>query len=132
MTDNQLPPDVIGHLAGVTGTQEPLAACNSCLRGILYGTLAHLASALSYQEDGYLGRLKATGHMQAAMRILTDLVKVDLIAQYPQAEDMPDADWALAISSFYEARVEHYCDMETGEVKFEPHDDEGDILGAGL
>ncbi|MFY1620005.1 hypothetical protein [Micromonospora sp. WMMD736] len=123
MTD-QLPPEIIGHLAGVTGTNEPMEACNSCQRAIMYGVMAHVTSAASALDAGFGSRATAIGHLKVALRFLLDYVKVDFLSVAPDAEDMTDEEWALAVMAFFEARIEHYCDMETGEIIFEPHDDD--------
>lgn len=129
MTVNQLPPDVIGHMAGLGNTNDALEACNSCQRAIIYGTLAHLASAGASLSTGAFST--AAKHLSYATEVLLELAKLDFVGVVPASDDMSEEDWKVAMMAFYQARVEHYVSEETGAVNFEPHDDEGDPVGIG-
>ncbi|WP_326554707.1 hypothetical protein [Micromonospora sp. NBC_01813] len=123
MTDNhtQLPPDVIGHMASLQSRDESLDLCNSCLRALLYGALAHLGSAGVNLVEG--DQEAAGRHISAATTVLLELVKADFEGA-TNFIDLPDVQyWRAALLSFYQARVDHYCDPNTGAIRFDPHDD---------
>lgn len=127
MIDNQLPLDVIGHMAGLGRTSEPLEVCHSCQRAIIYATLAHLASSAASLNEG--SPLTAMKHIRYAISVLVELAKVDFEAAVPGSDDLEQEDWEIAMMSFYQSRIEHYCDETTGAVVFEPHDGHGDPIG---
>lgn len=130
MMDSQLPPDVIGFMAALGGTNDPLELCPSCQRALIYAAAAHLSSTLVAIQEFDASRARA--HATFALRTLLDLVKVDFAGAVPGADEMDTEAHGLAITSFYDARVEHYCDGKTGAIIFEPHGDEGDPVGAGV
>lgn len=129
MTVNQLPPDVIGHMAGLGNTNDPLEACHSCQRAVIYATLAHIASAGASLSEGSF--LSADKHLSYATSTLLELAKLDFAGVVPDSDDMEEEDWKLAMMAFYQSRVEHYVDEGTGLVKFEPHDEDGEPAGVG-
>lgn len=127
MTNAQLPPEIVGHMAGLGGTNENMQTCHSCQRAVVYGLIAHTGMAYDYVQEGDL--TNAEGHIEYAIRVLLEVAKHDMAGAIPQAADMDDEDWRIAMKAFVEARVGHYTDEGTGEIIFEPHGEEGEPIG---
>ncbi|MFE9691226.1 hypothetical protein [Micromonospora sp. NPDC005806] len=62
---------------------------------------------------------------------MLELAKLDFAGAVPESDDMEDEDWRIAMLAYYESRVDRYTNMASGEIVFEPHDDEGDPVGVG-
>jgi hypothetical protein len=103
--------------------------CDSCLRAVLYGALAHLGSAGADLIEG--DEAGAARHLSYATTALLEMAKLDFEGS-ADVEDLPEEDWRVAMLSFYQARVDHYTDADTGHIIFETHDDDGDPAGIGL
>lgn len=125
--------DAKAFMATLETTDEPLEICNSCLRAHLYAAMAYaggVQSSLDQVVTAVPGLapalLSANSYMQALLQALTQLCRVDFLGSMPGAEELSEEDWAIAIASFYQARIEHYVDEKTGQIRFEPHnhDDE--------
>lgn len=140
-----LPPDVIGHMAGLGGTDEPFEMCPSCQRAIIYGTLLYAGAAGTELEDARaaisplsLSRNpamalahvdKATEMVKGVIRALIEFAKTDFASQCSIVEEMADGDYDIAIRAFHAARTAHYTDPDTGAIIFEPHGDEDEDDG---
>lgn len=137
MSKLPLPPDVIGHMCALGGTQDPLQMCASCQRALTYSALlylgaagAELAEARNALNPFALAPIvagakatRATELVQAAVQTLLEIVKVDFGDTCNLIEYMSDDEYRIALDAFYRARSDHYTDPETGKVVFEPHEE---------
>jgi len=131
----ELQPDIAGHIASLDTTDDPWQLCDSCQRALIYGAMMYagsikgeLADANKAIKDGDApGGVKAlraaTHHAGVLVELLAEFVKADFIACLPGAEDLDPDDWAMAMSSFFEARTTHYVSPD-GKLIFEPHEPE--------
>jgi hypothetical protein len=127
MTDAKLPAEIIGHMAGLDATNEPLQACNSCQRAVIYGALGHLSTAHTYLQEGQIAT--AAGHVEYAIDVLLEIAKLDLTIAVPGVEDTSNDEWRVTLAAFIESRIDHYTDADTGSIVFEPHNEDGEPTG---
>lgn len=124
MTD--LHPDVIGTMAGLSGTDEPFDGCPSCHRAIIYGAMAHLSAAAVALQGG--NPEVSLEFLSSATQVLMTFSATDF-ASLCDTEGYSEEDWTTAYSAFLRARIEHYVDLETGQVRTEPHP--GEVIDGG-
>lgn len=121
MNQPYLPADVIGHMAGLGGTNEPFIACYSCQRALIYTALLHAGAVGAALEEG--DSEEAMGCALNVVQLLLEFAKLDFAATV-DTNGWSEDDRMIGLMSFYRSRCEHFTDEEGGVV-FEPHDDEG-------
>jgi hypothetical protein len=128
--------DLRAYMATLETTHKPLVMCPSCQRALLYAAMAYAGSVQAQIEKATkeLSRYRPSSAMDALvsaahyttplLQALVEFCRVDFIGAMEGAEELSPEDWSNGIASFYSARVDHYVDEETGEIRFEPHDEE--------
>lgn len=135
MSKLDLPPDVIGHMSALGGTEKELDMCPSCQRAIVYGVLLYVACAGAEVDDAQTAikefdAIDAAAHLnrasmaiKAAISSLLEVAKTDFAGACNLVPFMNDEEYGLAMQAFYEERTNHYTDPKTGHIVFEDHDD---------
>jgi hypothetical protein len=115
--DDMFAPMVIGRIIHEETLDRPLAGTPSRQRGYMYGSVAGTAAALLMIEAGDLETLKE--QLMHMARIQAQWISEDFIACYPLNERDKDEARDLVRAGFLAARVDHFVDMETGEIRFD-------------
>ncbi len=138
---DRLPADVMGHMAGLGGTDRDHGICNSCLRALHYGVMVRAGATQALLNEArealrplkYISdrAMKADDALRTAQEQNKVVMEVGVQIALADFDEQIDPDYWLdpqerliGATAFFHSRADHYVDPDDGTIKLESH--EGD------